>query len=255
VKYLDYIEIKVNNAEKSLTLKDLDIRELKDLLSDIEFFLFPENKKKRPKISYTNQEGSIRHFFYVPTSIALTFNALISEIKKTNSIDFLTPKQQEFIEKTQKKAKEENLIFEFNNSKNNQTPLVINKNSDFQQKNVTDFYESEFYIYGEIVQQGGVSPNIHVRTEEHKILTINATKEQILEGENKLYQQYGLKVKGKKTIPENKPYDLELIEFFGKYQPVFNRELFNKMMEESKLNMDKIDNLDDFIEELKGEYL
>jgi len=257
VEKLDYIEIKVNNTEKSLTPKDLDIKELKDFLSDIETLLFPEDKKKRPKISYTNQEGSIRHIFYLPTSIVISFNSFISEIKKSNSIDFLVPNQQEIICKLQKKAKEENLIFEINNSKKpQQKPLVIDYNTNYQQKNITEsFYESEFYLYGEIIQQGGVKPNIHLRTEEYGSLTIGASKEQILDGENKLYQTYGIKVKGKRTIPENDPFDLELVEFVGKYEPVFDEELFNKMVEESKSNMDKIDDLDKFIEELKSEYL
>jgi len=77
----------------------------------------------------------------LPTYLAVTFNSFISEIKKSNSIDFLEPNQQEIICKLQKKAKDQRLTFEFNNSKNDQqTSLVIDYNTDYQQNN-RDFYE------------------------------------------------------------------------------------------------------------------
>lgn len=61
------------------------------------------------------------------------------------------------------------------------------------------FYESEFYLYGEIYQEGGKNPNIHISTSKFGNITISATKEQILNGEKKTYKPYGVKVKGKKA--------------------------------------------------------
>ena len=54
-----YIEIRVDNINNSLTPKDIDINEIKNVISDIETFLYPsrEEKKLRPQISYDIESG------------------------------------------------------------------------------------------------------------------------------------------------------------------------------------------------------
>ena len=101
-----YIEIKVDNINNSLTPKDIDINEIKNVISDIETFLYPsrEEKKLRPQISYDIESGSAKHKFYLPISAVILFNGLTTEINKRKSLDFLDYKRQEVIDKFQKKA-------------------------------------------------------------------------------------------------------------------------------------------------------
>ena len=49
-----YIELRVTNKDNSLSPKDIDINEVKDFISDVETFLYPNRKEKqnRPHISY-----------------------------------------------------------------------------------------------------------------------------------------------------------------------------------------------------------
>lgn len=114
------------------------------------------------------------------------------------------------------------------------------------------FYKSEFYLYGEIYQEGGKNPNLHISTNKHGNLTVSATKEQIIDGEKKTYQVYGIKVRGKKSFENDKLSDLELIEFI-KYKPIFNKPLLDKVIERASVNLSKISNVDAWIDDLKTE--
>jgi len=204
VKEQGYIELKVTNRDNTLSPKDIDINEVKEFISDIESFLYP-NRKKR----------------------------------------------QSIIDKLQKKAIREGYSIEFNNSISKKASLIINNFTNFEMVAPT-FYESEFYLYGEIYQEGGKNPNLHITSKKFGNLTVSATKEQIMDGEKKTYKPYGIKVRGKKSFENDKPTDLELIEFI-QYKPIFNKSLLDKVIEKASVNLSKITNVDTWIDDLKSE--
>ena len=248
-----YIEIRVDNLNHSLTPKDVDINEIKNVMSDIEIFLYPtrDEKKFRPHISYNIESGSAKHKFFLPISTIFLFNGLTSEINKRQSLDFLDYKRQEVIDKFQKKAFREGFSIEFGSSLSTEKTLTINPQTTYEMI-APLFYESEFYLYGEIYQEGGKNPNIHIATSKFGNLTISATKEQIIDGEKKTYKPYGIKVRGKKNLSDGRLSDLELVEFI-QYAPIFNKGLLEKIIKKASVNLSKIKNLDKWIEDLKTE--
>lgn len=246
-----FIEIRVDNLNNSLTPNDVDINEIKNLISDIENFLYPlrEDKKLRPQISYDLSSGSAKHRFFLPITAVILFNGLTSEIKKRKTLDFLDFKRQEIVDKFQKKAIKEGYIIEFNSSLSEEPLLIIDSNTNYDIIS-PQFVESEFYLYGEIYQEGGKNPNIHISTTKYGNLAISASKEQILNGEKKTYKPYGIKVKGKKNLSDGKLSDLKLIEFIN-YRPVFDKSLLQKVIEKASVNLNNIQDLDKWIETLK----
>jgi len=248
-----YIELRVTNKDKILTPKDIDINEVTDFISDVESFLYPNRKEKqnRPHISYDIEEGSVKHKFFLPITAVILFNGLTSEIKNRNNLDFLDYKRQSIIDKFQKKAIKEGYVIEFNNSISKESSLIIDYTTHFEMIAPT-FCESEFYLYGEIYQEGGKTPNLHISTKKYGNLTIAATKEQIMEGEKKTYKPYGIKVRGKKSLEDHSLADLELIEFIL-YKPVFNKSLLEKVIEKASVNWNKISNIDAWLDDIKAE--
>ena len=248
-----YIEIKVDNLNHTLSPKEVDINDVRKIISDIETFLYPtrEEKKLRPEIAYNIEAGSAKHKFYLPVSAVIFFSGLTSEIKKRDTLDFLDYKRQEIIDSFQKKAIKEGFTIEFNSSLTEQPSLIINSETNYTMV-TPQFYESEFYLYGEIYQEGGKIPNIHITTPKFGNLTVAATKEQILEGEKKTYKPYGIKVKGKKSLSDGQLSDLKLIKFIA-YRPIFDRSLLDKVIEKASVNLSKIKNVDAWIDELKAE--
>jgi len=250
------IEVRVSNLDNTLSPADIDIADVRDILFAVEIFLFPNGieKKKRPKISYAIENGSIRHIFNLPIANVIIFNGLITEINIRKQIDFLDRKQQDIIIDFQKKAKEQNIIFEINNSKNNGQPFVINSTSNYQHSQI-DFYEGVFIIYGVIYQLGGKKdPALYIDTKEQGSVKIATTKEQLLASENKLYKTYGIRVRGKRKILSRELYDLTFIEFFNEYNPVFDRKLLDKIALEVKKDFDAIGDIDDFLDNINQEY-
>jgi hypothetical protein len=246
-----FIEIRVDNLNKTLKPSDVDINEIKNLISNIEGFLYPsrEEKKLRPQISYDLSSGSAKHRFFLPISAVLLFNGLTSEVTKRKSLDFLDYKRQEILDKFQKNATKEGLIIEFNSSLSENPLLIIDRNTNYDIL-IPQFIESEFYLYGEIYQEGGKNPNIHISTTKYGNLAVSATKEQILSGEKKTYKPYGIKVRGKKNLSDGKVFDLKLLDFID-YKPVFDKTLLQKVIDKASKNLNKITDLDNWIDSLK----
>lgn len=248
-----YIELRVTNQDNTLTPKDVDINEIKDFISDVESFLYPNRKEKkdRPHISYNIEEGSAKHQFFLPITAVILFSGLTNEIKNRNSLDFLDYKRQSLINKFQKTAIQKGYIIELNNSISKESSLIIDYTTNFEM--ITPiFYESEFYLYGEIYQEGGKSPNLHISTRKYGNLTISATKEQIMDGEKKTYKTYGIKVIGKKNLEDNTLTDLKLISFI-EYKPKFNKSILEKVIEKASVNLSKIANVDAWLNDIKAE--
>ncbi len=97
------IEIRVVGSKGSLTLspENYDIKEIASLLQNIEDLLFPTNKKDRPIITYDIEEGSVRNIFKTTLQAIIGFSAVIGQIEKVNSIDFLDLKTAQAIENIQ----------------------------------------------------------------------------------------------------------------------------------------------------------
>ena len=248
-----YIELRITGKDRTLSPKDIDISEVNEFISDIESFLYPNRKEKqnRPHISYEIDEGSVIHRFFLPITAVILFNGLTSEINNRNNLDFLDYKRQSIIDKFQKKAVRKGYTIEFNNSISKESSLLISYSTNFEMIAPT-FYESEFYLYGEIYQEGGKTPNLHISTKKYGNLTVSATKEQIMDGEKKTYKPYGIKVRGKKSFEDDNLTDLELIEFI-QYKPVFNKSLLDKVIEKASVNLSKIKNVDAWLDDLKTE--
>lgn len=248
-----YIEIRVTNRDNSLSPKDVDINEIKDFIVDVESFLYPNRKEKRnrPHISYTIEDGSAKHKFFLPVTAVILFNGLTSEIKNRNNIDFLDYKRQSVIDKFQKRAVREGYKIEFNNSISNNPALIIDDATNYEMIAPT-YFESEFYLYGEIYQEGGKNPNLHISTKKYGNIKVSATKEQIMNSEKKTYKPYGIKVRGKKNLEDNSLYDLVLLEFI-QYKPIFNKSLLDKVIEKASGNLSKITNVDTWLNDIKAE--
>jgi hypothetical protein len=249
-----YIEIKFEGrvGNTKLTPMEVDINEIKEIIVDIENFLFPSRSEKseRPHIAYLIEEGSAKHKFFLTLTSVILFNGLISEIENRKSIGFLEYRRAEIIDKFQRKARERGLEITFSNSLPYKNELKITKSTNYY-KPQTDWIETEFYLYGEIYQEGGITPNLHIITKEHGKLTVFATKEQLLEGENKLYRSYGLRAIGKQNLTDGKLVDLKLIDFL-EYNPIFDKMELDILIAKATPNLSSIANVDTWLAEIRG---
>jgi hypothetical protein len=249
-----YIEVKIDGLIGNKPLKpiDIDIAEIKEIISDVETFLYPTKgeKAERPHISYKLEEGSARNLFYLPISAVLLFNALSGEINNRGNIDFLDNQRAVIIDKFQRKAKEKNIEISFYSSSSNSPILTINKETQFFKVAAT-FIETEFTLYGKINEEGGNNPNFHLLTKEYGKLIISASEQQLLEGEKRLFKVYGVRAKGKQNLSDGKPYDLKLIDYIT-YNPNYNEHKLDLLIERASKNWNTVSNVDSWLSEIRG---
>jgi hypothetical protein len=247
------ITIKGKTTGGNLNPKDIDISETKELLSDIETLLFPtkSEKEERPKVSYEVKEGSVKNLFFIPAANVIMFTALLSEVNKQGTTDLLQPKAAAIIDKWQKKAYSPGREYSITSSVNENAFFKINTETKFIAPQ-TDWVNTSLYLYGEIFDEGGLSKsNIHILTDRYGKLTVDATKEQLMTGTNKLYHVYGLWVKGKQNLQTGNLKDLSLIDFIT-YQKDYDELTLNKLIEKASANWKKIKDKDLWLTELRG---
>jgi len=249
-----YIEIKIDGrvGDQPLKPSDIDISTIKEIINDVETFLYPSRAEKadRPHISYKIEDGSARNLFFLPISGVLLFNGLANEIKNRGNIDFLDNKRAEIIDKFQRRAAERQLEISFFTSSSQEAVLTINKETAYFKVAAT-FIETEFVLYGKVNEEGGNNPNFHLVTKEYGRLVISATEEQLLEGEKRLFKVYGVKAKGKQNLVDGKPYDLKLIDYIT-YNPNYDEHKLDLLIERASLKWNAVPNVDIWLDEIRG---
>ena len=249
-----YIEVKIDGSVGNKPLKpiDIDIAEIKEIISDVETFLYPTRgeKAERPHISYKIEEGSARNLFYLPISGVLLFNGLSIEIKNRGNIDFLDNKRAEIIDKFQRRAIEKNLEISFYSSLIKEPILSINRDTTYF-KVTAAFIETEFISYGKINEEGGNNPNFHLLTKEFGKLVISATEQQLLEGEKRLFKVYGVRAKGKQNLADGKPFDLKLTDYIT-YNPNYDEHKLDLLIERASVKWNPVPNVDIWLQQIRG---
>lgn len=247
------IELTGKTSQGSLNPKDIDIAETKELLLDVETLLFPTKaeKEERPKVSYEVQDGSVKNLFFIPAANVIMFTALLSEVGKQGSTDLLQPKAAVIIDKWQRKALSSGREYSITSSVNETPFLTINSHTKFIATQ-TDWVNTNLYLYGEIFEEGGLNnSNLHILTDRYGKLTVGATKEQLTSGTNKLYNFYGLWVKGKQNLETGSLKDLSLIDFLT-HQLNYDELALNKQIEKASINWQKIGDKDAWLTDIRG---
>ena len=247
------ITITGKTTEGSLNPRDIDISETKEFLNDVETLLFPTKSEKdeRPRVSYEVQEGSVKNFFYIPVANVIMLTALFSEVGKQGKTDLLQPKAAAVLDKWQKKSYTTGREYAFNSSVNAESFIRINKETKFIAPQ-SDWANASLYLYGEIFEEGGLSnSNLHILTDRYGKLTVDATKEQLTTGANKLYHTYGLWVKAKQNLQTGILKDIVLIDFLTHNQD-YDELSLNMLIDKASANWKKVKDKDNWLTDIRG---
>lgn len=251
------IEIKVTGSKGNMDLSpdNFDIFEITSILQQMEDMLYPNNKKDRPIISYDIERGSIRNIFRTGIQAIIGFNAVLLQIDKSKTIDFLELKTAKAIEGIQELAYKKDYAFEVKTSLSESFSLNINANTRYLRTEHL-WIDAEFYLYGMLTNAGGKSKaNIHLDTEDFGSITIETPKEYLKEKEeNLLYKKFGVRVVGKqnKDTGEMDRSNLKLIELIN-YDPEYDEEYLSSLVGKAKGKWTGV-NADEFLSDFRGSY-
>jgi len=235
---IGYIEIIVSGAKGNLKLTPdtFDIKELSEIIEQVEKLLFPGERKDRPLISYHMEEGSVKNIFKTSLQVVIGFSAVIGQVETIHNIDFLELNTAKAIETFQETAIKKDYSFEIKTSIENSPSLKIDK-STFYYRTSENWVDAEFYFYGKITNAGGKDKaNIHLVTEELGTLYIQTPQEFLAQAEeNILYKTYVIRAKGKQNsetgeIDKQSLSFIDLIDYNRNYDEQYLKKLRNKAM-------------------------
>ncbi|MFW5803941.1 MAG: hypothetical protein ACOCWG_01770 [bacterium] len=251
------IEIRVqgNKGKLKLSPDNYDVKEIIAMLQNIEDLLYPTNKNDRPIITYDIQEGSVKHIFKTSLQAIIGFSAILIQIQKTNSIDFLDLRTARAIENIQNFSYQKNYNFQIKTSVEKDLSFNINPQSKyFRTENI--WVDAELYFYGVVTNAGGKNKaNIHLDTEEFGSLIIDTDKDFLKEkDDNLLYKKFGIRAKGKQNI-ETGEVDKKTLKFLQliKFTPKYDADYLNALIIKAKNNWKGV-NPDKWLNNLRGVY-
>lgn len=243
-------------GNKDLNPDNYDIREIITLLENAENLLFPNDKKDRPTISYSIEEGSVRHIIKTTMQSIIGFNAIIGQVHAHKNIDFLDLNTAKAIENFQKISKSHNYTLALTTSVNKSNQLDITPKTKFYRSEYL-WVDAEFYFYGKITNMGGVGkPNIHIATEEYGNLTVQTNKDFLEQYEkNPLYKRYGIRAIGKQNS-ETGEIDKSTLIFkeIVEYTPKFDEDYLNSLINKATKSWKGIKDADGWLRDLRGGY-
>lgn len=251
------IEIRITGKEGNnpLTPDNYDIRDIKNMLENIEDILYPNKKKERPVISYNIKEGSVKNIFKTSVQAVVQFTAVASLIASSGSIDSLELPTAKAIENIQNQALTKNYSFEIKTSASEEVILNISPETKYV-RSANLWIDAEFYFYGVLTNAGGKTrANIHLDTKEAGSLTIDAEKEFLTNIQtNLLYKEYGVRVRGKQNVEtgEIDKSSLILLELID-YSPRYDEQYLNNLIEKANHKFNGLD-ADKWLAELRGGY-
>ncbi|HEX7902535.1 MAG TPA: hypothetical protein VF487_01560 [Chitinophagaceae bacterium] len=255
---IGYIEVRIAGTKGNLELSpdNYDIREIREMLEQAENLLSTGDKKERPLISYQLEEGSVKHIFKTSIQYIIGFNAIIGQVNKSQSIDFLDLSTAKAFESFQDIALKKNYSLEIKTSVANSNKVVVNKTTRFY-RSETIWADAEFYFYGKITSMGGKEKsNIHIATEDLGVIIIQTEKEYLEHLENNLlYKAFGVRAIGKQhsETGEIDKSNLKFIELID-YHPKYNEDYLKNLRKKAKKSWIGTIDANKWLKDLRGGY-
>lgn len=251
----EYIELIVSGFKGAieLTPETFDVKEVIEVIEQTERLLFPGDRTNRPLLTYRIEEGSVRNIFKTSAQVVIGFAALLTQIIKSQQIDFLELNSAKAIETFQQMAIEKDYEFEIKTSLLESPILKINKSTYFF-RTEEEWIDAEFYFYGIVTNAGGKDKaNIHLYSSEYGTLIIKTPQTFLKKVEkNILYKEYGVRAKGKQNTStgEIDKGSLEFIELLD-YEISYNEQYLKSLREKASKWLKNIDP-DKLMNELRG---
>lgn len=237
-----------------VTTETFDIKDLKELLNDVDSIVTSQCRDSRPTISYSVESGSVKNIFKTTRQVAIQLSAVFSMIVAQNSLEGLESRMATSLENIQTNAKKKGYVFQIYSSENPDSILTISPRTNYHVSQDI-WIDAEVYLYGTLMDAGGKNtPNIHLTTDNGKNYTISATKDQLRkEKENLLYKYFGVRAKAKQRIDtgEIKEDSLELIELL-KFNPIFNEEYLNSLIKQATPRWHGVVDADEWVRSIRG---
>lgn len=207
-------------------------------------------------VSYQLEEGSVRLIFKTSIQYIIGFNAIIGQINKSKSVDFLDLSTAKAFEVFQDIAVKKNYSLEVKTSVEKTNKVIVDNTTHFY-RSESNWADAEFYFYGKITSMGGKEKsNIHIATEDLGVIIIQTDKSYLEHLENNLlYKVYGIRATGKQhsETGEIDKSNLKFVEIVD-YQPKFDEDYLKQLRKKAKKSWIGTIDANKWLKDLRGGY-
>jgi len=228
---------------------------LGEFQKDVADFLKGSSRDVDPtKVMVALEEGSLT----LVASGLLIANSLWSDIEHLQSMDSLNlidPKRATVLERWQNAA-QKNLNRKYSISETfSHISLNIDSSSSYKRAQDAWVYV-EKYLHGRVVDMGGkTKANVHIELESGETLIISSTQDLLEQGEkNRLYRSALLHITAEENLSTGRLRNYKLLAFEN-YQPSYNENEFNTMVEQGTKAWEGISDANLWLETLRGNHV
>lgn len=251
-----YITIEGQVGDEPLSPRNYDVREVMEALQLGLDVLFGGEKRGRPPVTYNLEEGSVRHVFTTVAAIATVATAQLQEAQDSGSLVNMEPVRAKAVLALQELAKRHDRLYTLGPSKDIAV-LYLDSRTTFKAVISRNWYETEFYFYGQIEDWGGTSrSNIHLLTLDRGKITLASTREYLSSIErNLLYKSCSVRAIGlEDAVTGDIDYDsLKVIEIKPYNRSNYDRQYLDKLSEWTTKNwLGAVENPEAWLHQLRG---
>lgn len=110
----------------------------------------------------------------------------------------------------------------------------------------------EKYIHGQVMDLGGVKPNLHLKLPSGVTLKVNTSQDQVLgEDKNLVYRSAMLRIQAEEDIATGTLRNVRLLEFVD-YAPSFDAQAFEAMVNKGRKAWADVANATEWVEKQRG---
>lgn len=217
------VRIRGQQDGKPFTPPNVDLSQLRRLLSDVERLLLIGKRRTQPPVALTHFGDQLLEFtLQAPLEVIHNLTDDLNRLQADARLDLVRFPRARVLHNWQTQAYD-NASWQFElRADGLEQPFIVNNRTQFAFREL--FYDVELYFYGVVTRMGGRSTaRIHIRDERYGMKVLRCRR-QILESErlNRLYRFSGLHARGRMNALSGKLDKLELISFVD-IKPVFDK--------------------------------
>lgn len=248
-------ELKGTLDGREISPKTLDIRRAHEFLGEVKEFIFADKNipASGVHIPFQYAEGSARFIAEVPENFVSTIeNDLRGLTERGEKFEFAVPKRAAVLQKWRQNC-QKNPGIEYGIGTANTQLSRINHETRLPNP-VNQLYQSELYLFGRIMEWGGVSTsNIHIKTEEYGTVLVTIEPQLLaLEETNRVYREAAIRVLATQNLLTGEILKAEFLEF-ADYAPGKNPDALVTAIKIGTPKWSDVPNAAEWVRDLRGE--
>lgn len=241
-------------GDKPISPENISIELLDSFTQDIQSLIKSIPEAKKEDIIVSIEKGSFKIKSVLLLVALNSFVVDIQSLKATKNLNTINDKRSKIFESWLNKTKlTPNLEFEI--IPFGYEGIKFNSDSNINRIDSDVWIESEVYLFGIVTDLGGASkPNIHLKTENGSIITIDCEKKDLeSETSNRVYKPASIRVIANQNILSGEIKDAKFVSF-EEYNETFDEVEFFESIEKGRNAWSDVSDHVEWVRNLRTDY-